>query len=100
MVDGVSANSRTTALSTALPPSGSVSSPWVTIMTLEASPAGLANFTVEQREQGRALLLVWDEPSAPNGIITVHTQNPHHIHIYAMCKAIDLHHTTYLYDSI
>nr|XP_040024120.1 usherin isoform X2 [Gasterosteus aculeatus aculeatus] len=51
---------------------GSVSSPWVTIMTLEASPAGLANFTVEQREQGRALLLVWDEPSAPNGIITMY----------------------------
>lgn len=54
-------------------PSGSVSSPWVDMRTLEASPADLANFTVEQREQGRALLLSWDQPSAPNGIIAVHT---------------------------
>ncbi|KAK1891508.1 Usherin, partial [Dissostichus eleginoides] len=51
---------------------GSVSSPWVSIRTLEASPAGLANFTVEQREQGRALLLSWDQPRAPNGIITMY----------------------------
>ncbi|XP_059204973.1 usherin [Centropristis striata] len=51
---------------------GSVSSPWVDIRTLEASPAGLANFTVEQREQGRALLLSWDQPSVPNGIITMY----------------------------
>ncbi|KAM3624776.1 uncharacterized protein V6R79_001428 [Siganus canaliculatus] len=51
---------------------GSVSSQWVDIRTLEASPAGLANFTVEQREQGRALLLSWDQPSAPNGIIMMY----------------------------
>ncbi|XP_030271338.1 usherin [Sparus aurata] len=51
---------------------GSVFSPWIGIRTLEASPAGLANFTVEQREQGRALLLSWDQPSAPNGIITMY----------------------------
>ncbi|XP_068597953.1 usherin [Brachionichthys hirsutus] len=51
---------------------GSVSSPWVGIRTLEDSPAGLGNFTVEQREQGRALLLSWDQPSTPNGIIVVY----------------------------
>uniref|UniRef100_A0A4W6FW95 Usherin n=1 Tax=Lates calcarifer TaxID=8187 RepID=A0A4W6FW95_LATCA len=51
---------------------GSVSSPWVGIRTLEASPAGLANFTVEQREQGRALLLSWDQPLVPNGVITMY----------------------------
>ncbi|XP_074522167.1 usherin [Halichoeres trimaculatus] len=51
---------------------GSVSSPWVSIRTLESSPAGLTNFTVEQREQGRALLLSWDQPRAPNGIITMY----------------------------
>ncbi|XP_068172657.1 usherin isoform X1 [Antennarius striatus] len=51
---------------------GSVSSPWVDIRTLEDSPAGLGNFTVEQREQGRALLLSWDQPSTPNGIIVVY----------------------------
>lgn len=52
--------------------SGSVSSPWVDIRTLEASPAHLTNFTVEQREQSRALLLSWEQPRTPNGIITVH----------------------------
>ncbi|KAM6942982.1 usherin [Xenentodon cancila] len=51
---------------------GSVSSPWVDIRTLEASPTGLSNFTVEHREQGRALLLSWDEPRAPNGVITLY----------------------------
>ncbi|XP_051795531.1 usherin [Acanthochromis polyacanthus] len=51
---------------------GSVSSPWVDIRTLEASPAGLANFTVEHREQGRALLLSWDQPHTPNGVITMY----------------------------
>ncbi|XP_071778073.2 usherin [Centroberyx gerrardi] len=51
---------------------GSVSSPWVGTRTLEASPAGLANFTVEQREQGRALLLSWDQPHTPNGVITMY----------------------------
>ncbi|KAK2854220.1 hypothetical protein Q5P01_006881 [Channa striata] len=51
---------------------GSVSSPWVDFWTLEASPAGLGNFTVEQREQGRALLLSWDQPRAPNGVVTMY----------------------------
>ncbi|MED6271831.1 hypothetical protein CHARACLAT_024313, partial [Characodon lateralis] len=51
---------------------GSVSSPWVEVMTLEASPTGLGNFTVKQREEGRALLLSWDEPHAPNGVIRVY----------------------------
>ncbi|XP_047436500.1 usherin [Mugil cephalus] len=51
---------------------GSVFSQWVDIRTLEASPAGVANFTVEQREQGRALLLSWDQPRAPNGVITMY----------------------------
>ncbi|CAG5853774.1 unnamed protein product, partial [Menidia menidia] len=51
---------------------GSVFSPWVDIRTLEAFPSGLVNFTVEHREQGRALLLSWDEPRAPNGVITMY----------------------------
>ncbi|TWW67416.1 Usherin Usher syndrome type IIa protein [Takifugu flavidus] len=56
----------------ALNSAGSVSSPWVDIRTLEASPAHLTNFTVEQREQGRALLLSWEQPRTPNGIITMY----------------------------
>ncbi|XP_061670381.1 usherin isoform X4 [Syngnathoides biaculeatus] len=51
---------------------GSVSSPWVGSMTLEASPGKLGNFTVEQKEQGRSLLLNWDPPSSPNGVITMY----------------------------
>lgn len=39
--------------------------------TLEASPSGLSNFTVEKKENGRALLLKWSEPSQPNGMIKV-----------------------------
>ncbi|KAJ7988957.1 hypothetical protein DPEC_G00314570 [Dallia pectoralis] len=49
---------------------GRVSSPWVGFKTLEAWPAGLGDLTVEQREQGRALLLTWDPPHTPNGVIT------------------------------
>ncbi|XP_030630773.1 LOW QUALITY PROTEIN: usherin [Chanos chanos] len=51
---------------------GRVSSPWSTVQTLQASPSGLANFSVEKREQGRALLLHWSEPASPNGIIKVY----------------------------
>ncbi|XP_053139313.1 usherin [Hemicordylus capensis] len=48
---------------------GQVSSPWTSVRTLEASPSGLSNFTVEKKENGRALLLKWAEPSKPNGEI-------------------------------
>ncbi|KYO43601.1 usherin isoform J [Alligator mississippiensis] len=48
---------------------GQVSSPWTSVRTLEASPNGLSNFTVEKKENGRALLLKWSEPSTPNGVL-------------------------------
>ncbi|XP_056624652.1 usherin [Triplophysa dalaica] len=51
---------------------GQVSSPWVTIQTFEASPSGLANFSVEKREHARALLLHWSEPAFPNGVIKIY----------------------------
>ncbi|TRY59653.1 hypothetical protein DNTS_027396, partial [Danionella cerebrum] len=51
---------------------GEVCSPWTTVRTLEASPSGLANFSVEKREQGRALLLQWPEPDSPNGQIKMY----------------------------
>lgn len=50
---------------------GSACSPWATIRTLQASPRGLANFSVEKREHGHALLLHWPEPASPNGVIKV-----------------------------
>lgn len=70
---------------------GQVSSPWTSVRTLEASPSGLSNFTVEKKENGRALLLKWSEPSEPNGIIKV-------ISVFAFClikkkkKKNDEHH--------
>ncbi|XP_052593935.1 usherin [Peromyscus californicus insignis] len=48
---------------------GQVSSPWTLIKTLESSPSGLINFTVDQRDNGRALLLQWSEPVRTNGVI-------------------------------
>ncbi|XP_052001042.1 usherin [Xyrauchen texanus] len=51
---------------------GQVFSPWTTVQTLEASPSGLANFTVKKREHGRALLLEWPEPAFPNGMIKMY----------------------------
>lgn len=50
---------------------GQVASPWTSVRTLEASPSGLSNFTVDKKENGRALLLRWAEPSKPNGNIKV-----------------------------
>ncbi|KAM5300669.1 usherin [Glossophaga mutica] len=48
---------------------GEVSSPWTPVQTLESSPSGLSNFTIQQRENGRALLLQWSEPARTNGVI-------------------------------
>uniref|UniRef100_A0A8C9BFN6 Usherin n=1 Tax=Phocoena sinus TaxID=42100 RepID=A0A8C9BFN6_PHOSS len=48
---------------------GEVSSPWTLVRTLESSPSGLSYFTVEQKENGRALLLQWSEPVRTNGVI-------------------------------
>uniref|UniRef100_A0AAY4ADY9 Usher syndrome type IIa protein homolog n=1 Tax=Denticeps clupeoides TaxID=299321 RepID=A0AAY4ADY9_9TELE len=51
---------------------GSVSSPWAMVRTMEASPSGLANFSVEKKEHGRALMLQWPEPDTPNGVIRMY----------------------------
>lgn len=51
---------------------GQGASPWTMVRTLEASPSGLSNFTVEKKENGRALHLKWTKPSKTNGIIKVY----------------------------
>ncbi|XP_004439711.1 PREDICTED: usherin [Ceratotherium simum simum] len=51
---------------------GEVSSPWTLVQTLESSPSGLSNFTVEPKENGRALLLQWSEPVRTNGVIKLY----------------------------
>ncbi|EHB00446.1 Usherin [Heterocephalus glaber] len=48
---------------------GEVSSPWTLVQTLESSPMRLSNFTVDQKENSRALLLRWAEPMRINGVI-------------------------------
>lgn len=50
---------------------GSVTSAWVEVLTEQSFPGGLDNITVETREDGRALLLHWLEPTTPNGVVTV-----------------------------
>ncbi|XP_016076620.1 PREDICTED: usherin [Miniopterus natalensis] len=52
---------------------GEASSPWALVQTLESSPSGLSNFTVEQREGGRALWLRWAEPVRANGVIKTYS---------------------------
>nr|XP_031294235.1 usherin [Camelus dromedarius]XP_031294237.1 usherin [Camelus dromedarius] len=52
---------------------GEVSSPWTLVHTLESSPSGLSNFTVQQKENGRALLLQWSEPARTNGVIKTYS---------------------------
>ncbi|KAM4814939.1 usherin-like, partial [Thomomys bottae] len=51
---------------------GEVSSPWTLIQTLESSPSGLSEFTAEQKENGRALLLQWSEPVRTNGVLKMY----------------------------
>ncbi|KAM9316854.1 usherin [Gastrophryne carolinensis] len=48
---------------------GRVASSWISIRTLEAAPSGLRNFSVETRENGRALLLQWSPPERTNGLL-------------------------------
>ncbi|XP_018411554.1 PREDICTED: usherin [Nanorana parkeri] len=51
---------------------GSVSSGWISVQTWEAAPSGLSNFTVDNRESGRALLLQWSAPERTNGILLMY----------------------------
>ncbi|XP_041351149.1 usherin-like [Gigantopelta aegis] len=51
---------------------GSVNSSWVRITTNEASPAGLGKFQVEKITSGYAVVLRWDVPALPNGVITTY----------------------------
>ncbi|KAG8443757.1 hypothetical protein GDO86_009076, partial [Hymenochirus boettgeri] len=56
----------------ALNSAGKVSSPRVSVQTMEDSPSGLSNFTVDKRENGRALLLKWKHPESTNGKIQMY----------------------------
>ncbi len=49
---------------------GQIASDWVNTETSQAAPSNLALFTVEQISNGLSLILRWDEPGQPNGILT------------------------------
>ena len=51
---------------------GSVSSTEVSVSTKQASPSGLQDFSVEKITTGNAVILRWDPPLRPNGIITTY----------------------------
>ena len=54
----------------ALNAAGSVSSTEIVVPTEQASPSGLQLFSVEAVHTGTAVILRWDPPTNPNGIIT------------------------------
>ena len=56
---------RVTAVNSAGPTSGA----WTEVMTKQASPADIGDFTVEKITDGRAVILRWNSPKRPNGII-------------------------------
>uniref|UniRef100_A0A2C9JJ39 Usherin n=1 Tax=Biomphalaria glabrata TaxID=6526 RepID=A0A2C9JJ39_BIOGL len=51
---------------------GSVRSPGVSFTTREGYPSGLGNFNVEKVNTGLSVILTWDAPTKPNGIITMY----------------------------
>ncbi|XP_076463865.1 usherin-like [Babylonia areolata] len=51
---------------------GSAVSAKVPVSTEQASPSGLQPFSVEKIDSGKAVVLTWDPPSKPNGVITTY----------------------------
>ena len=49
---------------------GMVSSGWSTVTTAQTAPANIAPFLVEQVSSGNAVILTWNVPLQPNGIIS------------------------------
>ena len=54
----------------ALNEAGNVTSAWTHTTTAEAAPAFLQPVVVDKHAQGTSVILRWDPPSAPNGLIT------------------------------
>lgn len=49
---------------------GHASSSWNNAQTLQSSPSGLSDFKVEKISSGLAVILRWDSPLKPNGLIS------------------------------
>ena len=49
---------------------GEVASEWVKANTAQAAPSNVGLFEVEQISNGLSVILRWDEPGQPNGILT------------------------------
>ena len=51
---------------------GGVASPAVGVTTRQAAPAGLGAFTVQAPPSGTSIILTWDPPTPPYGVVTVY----------------------------
>lgn len=64
---------------------GSIASSSVTFTTKEGYPSGLSDFRVEKVNTGTSVILTWDVPKKPNGIITTYRiyQDSYGVAIYS-----------------
>ena len=69
-VSGLRPYSRYEVRIKAVNAAGEVASEWVRANTAQAAPSNLGLFEVEQISNGLSLILRWDEPGQPNGILT------------------------------
>ncbi len=69
-VSGLRPHSRYAVRVRAVNAAGEVASDWVEASTGQAAPAVLSLFEVEQISDGLSVILRWNEPGQPNGILT------------------------------
>ena len=69
-ISGLQPYSRYEVRIKAVNSAGEVSSEWVRANTGQAAPDNVGLFDVEKMSNGLSVILRWDEPSQPNGIIT------------------------------
>ncbi|CAG5115548.1 unnamed protein product, partial [Candidula unifasciata] len=84
-LSGLEAYSTYTLYMEAANGAGSVQSPSVTFTTREGYPSGLSDFAVEKVNTGTSVILSWDAPKKPNGVITTYRvyQSPYSVAIYS-----------------
>ena len=68
-VSGLEPYSNYEVYMTAFNSVGNVSSDWTIVQTGQSSPSGLQDFQIEKISSGTAVILRWDQPSKPNGVI-------------------------------
>lgn len=84
-LSGLEAYSTYTLYMEAANGAGSVQSPSVTFTTREGYPSGLSDFSVEKVNTGTSVILNWDAPKKPNGVVTTYRvyQSAYTVAIYS-----------------